>query len=49
MGNITKVVYDTTRNTREQKIAVLREMESIFRNAASYVRAQLEFLDGNLY
>lgn len=74
MGNITKVMYDTTRNTklaqkafkllltnlcdpqeyartftREQKIAVLREMESILRNAASYVRAQLEFLDGNLY
>lgn len=74
MGNITKVVYDTTRNTRiaqkvfklvltslcdpqeyahsftrEQKIAVLREMDSILRNAASYVHAQLEFLDGNLY
>lgn len=74
MGNITKVIYDTTRNTRiaqkafklvltslcdpqeyahsftrEQKIAVLREMESILRNATSYVRAQLEFLDGNLY
>lgn len=74
MGNITKIMYDTTRNTklaqkafkllltnlcdpqeyahsftREQKIAVLREMESILRNAASYVRAQLEFLDGNLY
>lgn len=74
MGNITKVMYDTTRNTklaqkafkllltnlcdpreyartftREQKIAVLREMESILRNAASYVRAQLESLDGNMY
>lgn len=74
MGNITKVVYDTTRNTklaqkafkllltnlcdpqeyartftREQKIAVLREMESILRTTASFVRTQLESLDGNMY
>lgn len=74
MGNITKVMYDTTRNTklaqkafkllltnlcdpqvyartftREQKIAVLREMESILRTTASFVRTQLESLDGNMY
>lgn len=74
MGNITKVVYDSTRNTRiaqkafkllltnlcdpqeyartftrEQKIAVLREMESILRTTASFVRTQLESLDGNMY
>ena len=74
MGNITKVMYDTTRNTklaqkafkllltnlcdpqeyartftREQKIAVLREMESILRITASFVRTQLESLDGNMY
>lgn len=73
MGNITKVMYDTTRNTklaqkafkllltnlcdpqeyartftREQKIAVLREMESILRTTASFVRTQLESLDGNI-
>lgn len=74
MGNITKVMYDTTRNTklaqkafkllltnlcdpqeyartftREQKIAVLREMESILRTTASFVRTQLESLDDNMY
>lgn len=74
MGNITKIMYDTTRNTklaqkafkllltnlcdpqeyartftREQKIAVLREMESILRTTASFVRTQLESLDGNMY
>ena len=74
MGNITKVMYDTTRNTklaqkafkllltnlcdpqeyartftREQKIAVLREMESILRTTASFVRTQLGSLDGNMY
>ena len=74
MGNITKVMYDTARNTklaqrafkllltnlcdpqeyartftREQKIAVLREMESILRTTASFVRTQLESLDGNMY
>lgn len=74
MGNITKVMYDTTRNTklaqkafkllltnlcdpqeyartftREQKIAVLREMEAILRTTASFVRTQLESLDGNMY
>lgn len=74
MGNITNVMYDTTRNTklaqkafkllltnlcdpheyartftREQKIAVLREMESILRTTASFVRTQLESLDGNMY
>lgn len=74
MGNITKVVYDTTRNTRiaqkvfklvltslcapqeyahsftrEQKIAVLREMESILRTTSSFVHTQLESLDGNMY
>ena len=74
MGNITKVMYDTTRNTklaqkafkllltnlcdpqeyartftREQKIAVLREMEYILRTTASFVRTQLESLDGNMY
>ena len=74
MGNITKVVYDTTRNTRiaqkvfklvltslcdpqeyahsftrEQKIAVLREMESILHTTVSFVRTQLESLDGNMY
>lgn len=73
MGHITKVMYDTTRNTklaqkafkllltnlcdpqeyartftREQKIAVLREMESILRTTASFVRTQLESLDGNI-
>ena len=74
MGNITKVMYDTTRNTklaqkafkllltnlcdpqeyartftREQKIAVLREMESILRTTASFVRTQLESLDGKIF
>ena len=74
MGNIAKVMYDTTRNTklaqkafkllltnlcdpqeyartftREQKIAVLREMESILRTTASFVRTQLESLDGNMH
>lgn len=74
MGNITKVMYDTTRNTklaqkafkllltnlcdpqeyartftREQKIAVLREMESILRTTSSFVLTQLESLDGNMY
>ena len=74
MGNITKVMYDTTRNTklaqkafkllltnlcdpqeyaraftREQKIAVLREMESILHTTANFVRAQLAAIDGNLY
>ena len=74
MGNITKVVYDTTRNTRiaqkvfklvltslcdpqeyahsftrEQKIAVLREMDTILRTTVSFVRTQLESLDGNMY
>lgn len=78
MGNVTKVDYDTTRNTRwglqiaqkvfklvltslcdpqeyahsftrEQKIAVLWEMESILRTTASFVRTQLESLDGNMY
>ena len=74
MGNITKVMYYTTRNTklaqkafkllltnlcdpqeyartftREQKIAVLREMESILRTTASFVRTQLESLDGTMY
>lgn len=73
MGNITRVMYDTTRNTklaqkafkllltnlcdpqeyartftREQKIAVLREMESILRTTASFVRTQLESLDGTI-
>ena len=74
MGNITKVVYDTTRNTRiaqkvfklvltslcdpqeyahsftrEQKIAVLREMESILHTTVSFVRTQLVSLDCNMY
>lgn len=74
MGNITKVMYDATRNTklaqkafkllltnlcdpqeyartftREQKIAVLREMESILHTTANFVRTQLESLNGNMY